>query len=159
MAKQGELSWEERVENVLRATKITEVDFKEKGSSSLHERILDALKEEWNKCRTPVLQETAFQIDFVGRISPGYGKMELTVEVDTWFKPIRNWIKLLDINASNKIWVYLCREKDKATAHLEDGIKEFRKLARLREENKDNNITIYMKVADEKELVKRHLFE
>jgi len=155
-----DIKWEEKIENILRSTEISDEDFRRRGATStIHARILEALEEEWNNCRQPVLEERAFQIDFVGRTFARHGKVELAVEVDTWFKPTGNWVKLLDINATNKFWIYVCRETDKADIHFEDAIKEFRKLATLRKEDKSNNVTIFMKVPGKAEIEKRYLFE
>ena len=153
-------NWEEKVEKILEGIKITESDFKRKGASSeIHARILEAVQDEWNKCRNPVFEERAFQIDFVGRTFSRHGKVELAIEVDTWWKPTGNWVKLLDINSANKIWIYVCREKDKASKQFESAVKNFRKLAKLRGEDNANNVTLFMKVADEKDVKKFRLFE
>jgi hypothetical protein len=153
-------AWEERIEKILESITITEGDFKRKGASSeIHARILEVVQDEWNKCRSPVFEERAFQIDFVGRTFSRHGKVELAIEVDTWWKPTGNWVKLLDINAVNKIWIYVCREKDKASKYFENAVKDFRKLAKLRGEDNTNNITLFMKVADQKTVYKHHLFE
>lgn len=153
-------NWEEKVEKILEGIKITESDFKRKGASSeIHARILEAVQDEWNKCRNPVFEERAFQIDFVGRTFSRHGKVELAIEVDTWWKPTGNWVKLLDINSANKIWIYVCREKDKASKQFESAVKNFRKLAKLRGEDNANNVTLFMKVADERDVKKFRLFE
>ena len=152
--------WEEKVEKILEGTKITESDFKRKGASSeIHARILEAVQDEWNRCRNPVFEERAFQIDFVGRTFSRHGKVELAIEVDTWWKPTGNWVKLMDINSTNKVWIYVCREKDKASKQFESAVKNFRKLAKLRGEDSANNVTLFMKVADEKTIKKFRLFE
>ena len=152
--------WEEVIENVLKNIKITEADFKRKGATSeIHDRVLEGIEDEWNKSRSPSFEERAFQIDFVGRTFPRHGKVELAIEVDTWWKPTGNWVKLLDITARKKVWIYLGKEKEKAQKHFENAIKNFRKLAKLRREDNTNNVTIFMKVADEKIVRKRHLFE
>jgi len=154
------INWEDKIEEILKNIEITEGDFKRKGATSLiHSKILEAVDDEWNKYRTPRIEERAFQIDFVGRTIERYGRIELAIEVDTWFKPIGNWVKLLDINSESKIWIYVCREKEKAEKYFEDAIKRFRKLSNLRNEEKINNVTLFMKVADKKVIVKRHLFE
>lgn len=153
-------SWEEKIEKILENVKIVESDFKRRGASSeIHTRILESVMDEWNKCRNPVFEERAFQMDFVGRTFSRHGKIELAIEVDTWWKPIGNWVKLLDINSANKIWIYICREKEKALKQFEGSIKNFRKLAKLRGENDANNVTLFMKVADGKGVQKSHLFE
>jgi hypothetical protein len=155
-----EISWEDRIEKILKNIEITDEDFKRKGATSeIHSRILDAIDDDWNKSRTPRFEERAFQIDFVGRSFARHGKIELAVEVDTWFKPTGNWVKLLDINSVDKIWIYVCKEKDKARKYFEDAIKQFRRLATLRNEGKTNNVTIFMKVTGEKAVIKKHLFE
>ena len=83
----------------------------------------------------------------------------MAIEVDTWWKPTGNWVKLLDIIAVNKIWIYVCREKDKASKHFGRALKNFRKLAKIRGEDDTNNVTLFMKVADQKTVKKYHLFE
>lgn len=154
------INWEEKIENILKGIQITDEDFRRKGATSeIHSRILDAIQDEWNKSKMPVLEERAFQIDFVGRTFPRHGKVELAIEVDTWFKPTGNWVKLLDINSANKVWIYICKEKDKAQKYFEDAIKRFRKLANLRKEDKTNNVTLFMKVANEKGIKKTYLFK
>ena len=156
----SDLNWEEKIENVLKSIEITDEDFRRKrATSEIHSRILEATDDEWNRSRTPRFEERAFQIDFVGRTFPRHGKIELAIEVDTYYKPTGNWVKLLDINSDNKIWIYVCREKDKASKYFEDGTKQFRRLAMLRKEDKTNNVTLFMKVAGKKPVVKRHLFE
>ena len=57
------------------------------------------------------------------------------------------------------MWIYVCKEKDKANTYFEDAIKQLRKLANLRKEDESNNITLFMKVADKKGVKKKHLFE
>jgi len=159
-AEEKTISWEEKIENILKGIKITDKDFKRTGAtSSIHSRILDAIQDEWNRTKTPVIDERAFQIDFVGRTFARHGKVELAIEVDTWFKPTGNWVKLLDINSPNKIWIYVCKEKDKAQKYFKEAIKRFRKLADLRKEDKTSNVTLFMKVADGKDVEKTHLFE
>lgn len=153
------INWEEKIETILKNIKISEKDFRRKGATStIHSRILEDIQDEWNKCKGPVLEEKAFQIDFVGRNFARHGKIELAIEVDTWFKPIGNWVKLLDINAPNKIWIYICKEKAKADNNFKTAIKQFRKLAKLRGEEKTNNVTIFMKVSGRIDIKKIHLF-
>ena len=161
MKEKAKINWEEKIENILKNIKITEDDFRRKGATStIHSKILEDIQDEWNKCKEPVFEERAFQIDFVGRSFARQGKIELAIEVDTWFKPIGNWVKLLDINAPNKVWIYVCREKDKAESNLQIALREFRKLAKLRCEDKTNNVTIFMKVSGKTDGIKKHyLFE
>ena len=130
--------WDGIIQKVLENTKINEADFKRKGATSeIHDRILEAIGDEWNKCRSPSFEERAFQIDFVGRTFPRHGKVELAIEVDTWWKPTGNWVKLLDITAEKKIWIYLCKEKEKAQNYFNNALKNFRKLAKLRGESEN----------------------
>lgn len=160
MAKEKEINWEEKVEDILKHTKFTEADFKRSGATStIHARVIEALRDEWSKCKEPVMEERAFQIDFVGRSFARHGKIELAIEVDTWHKPIGNWVKLLDINAVFKIWIHICKEKDRADERLQEALKEFRKLARYRGEDETNNVVIFMKVAGESDARKYYLFE
>lgn len=151
-------SWEDKIQEILENIEISEEFFRRRGSSDIHSKILEELENTWNESR-PRLEERAFQIDFVGRTFARHGKIELAVEVDTWFTPTGNWVKLLDINSSNKIWIYVCREKDRANEFLERALKEFRKLADMRRETKENNVTIFMKTVNKKEIEKHHLFE
>lgn len=109
--------------------------------------------------KEPVMEERAFQIDFVGRSFARHGKIELAIEVDTWYKPLGNWVKLLDVSATVKMWIYVCREKDRANERLQEALREFRKLARYRGEDEANNVVIFMKVAGEAGVRKHYLFE
>jgi hypothetical protein len=79
--------------------------------------------------------------------------------VDTWHKPLANWVKLLDINAVAKMWIYICREKERANERLQEALGEFQKLAGYRREDKTNNVVIFMKVAGESDVKKCYLFE
>ena len=156
MNKKDEINWEDKVENILKSIEITEADFKRSGAtSSIHAKVLDAVRDEWSKSKQPVMEERAFQIDFVGRSFPRHGKIELAIEVDTWHKPLGNWVKLLDINATSKIWIHICREKDRANERIQAALKEFRKLAQYRSKDKTNNVVIFMKVSGERD-VKKH---
>jgi len=157
MPKAAQASWQARIENILRNTKITEEDFRRKGgASTVHSRILESIEEEWNQTKQPVYEEKGFQIDFVGRTFSRHGKIELAVEVDTWWRPTGNWVKLLDINAPDKVWVYVCKDEEKAKRNLENALGQFRRLAKLRGEKKINNVTILMKVAGQAGSVERH---
>jgi len=154
-----EINWEATVENILGSIEIAEEDFRRSGAmSTIHARVLDTLRDEWSKCKEPVMEEKAFQIDFVGRSFPRHGKIELAIEVDTWHKPLGNWVKLLDINATTKMWVYICRERGKANERLQGALREFQRLARYRGEDKTNNVVIFMKVAGESDVKKAYLF-
>ena len=84
----------------------------------------------------------------------------MAIEVDTWFRPIGNWVKLLDINALEKIWIYLCGEKEETRAdeNFENAVKEFRRLAKLRREDKTNNVVIFMKAVSKPRIEKQYLF-
>jgi hypothetical protein len=159
MQEKERTDWLATIERILTDAKITEDDFKKKGATSVHSRILESLQEEWSRLKEPVFEERAFQIDFVGRTFPRHGKIELAVEVDTWFKPSGNWVKLLDINARDKVWIYLSREKEKAQSNFQTAISEFRRLAKVRGEDKVNNVTIFMKVSGETAPAKKCLFE
>lgn len=160
MKKKNEINWEDKLANILKNIKITEDDFKRSGASSLiHTKVLDAVRDEWCKSKEPVMEERAFQIDFVGRSFPRHGKIELAIEVDTWHKPLGNWVKLLDINATTKMWIHICRDKDKAYERIQEALKEFRKLAQYRSENKTNNVVVFMKVSGESDVKKHYLFE
>jgi len=158
--KKEKINWGREIEIILKNVKITEEDFKRRGATSaIHSRILDDIREIWERYKGPAFEERAFQIDFVGRGFPRYGKIELAIEVDTWFKPSGNWVKLLDINATDKFWIYICREKDKSEKNLQIALKEFRRLAKARAESKSNNIMIFMKVSDKIKIEKHYLFE
>jgi len=158
MKKKDKINWENKVENILKSIEITEEDFKRSRATSLiHKKVLDAVGNEWNISREPVMEEIGFQMDFVGRVFPRHGKIELAMEVDIWNKPLRNWVKLLDINATTKIWIYLCREKNRAIDRIQEARKEFRKLALLRREDKTNEVVIFMKVSGERDVKKYYL--
>lgn len=159
MKEKEKINWEEKIGALLKSVKISEDDFRrKKASSAIHDRILEAIQDKWNKVKSPVLEEKAFQIDFVGRSFARHGKIELAIEVDTWYKPIGNWVKLLDINAPNKMWIYVCREKAKADENFKNALKEFRKLAKLRREDKTNNVTIFMKAVGRTDIKKQYLY-
>jgi len=154
------MTWEDKIENILETINFTDEDFKRKGATSeIHSRILEAIDDEWNRTSIPRFEERAFQIDFVGRTFARHGKMVLAIEVDTYFKPTGNWVKLLDINSENKIWIYVSKERDRANSDFESAVKQFRKLAKLRNEDENNQVIIFMKVAEQKGVIKRHLFE
>jgi hypothetical protein len=157
MQKEERLDWPATIERILKDTKITEDDFRKKGATSvIHSKILESLEDRWMRSKAPVLEERGFQIDFVGRSFARHGKIELAVEVDTGFKPTGNWVKLLDISAKDKVWIYVCRQREKAESNLETALTEFRRLARLRHEDKANNVTIFMKVSGETGPVQKH---
>ncbi len=158
MKEKEKINWEEKIGALLKSVKISEDDFRRKKASSvIHDRILEAIQDEWNEVKGPVLEEKAFQIDFVGRSFARHGKIELAIEVDTWHKPTGNWVKLLDINAPSKMWIYVCRWKAKADENFKNALKEFRKLARLRCEDKTNNVTIFMKAVGRTDIKKQYL--
>lgn len=160
MNREQETNWEVEVEGILKSIEIAEADFRRSGAtSSIHARVLDALRDRWSECKEPVMEERAFQIDFVGRSFARQGKIELAIEVDTWHKPLGNWVKLLDVTATAKMWIYVCREKDRANERLQGALREFRTLARYRGEDETNNVVIFMKVAGEAGVRKHHLFE
>ncbi len=155
-----DVNWDEKIEEILKTINIEENDFKKiKGTSQVHEKIIEAIEEEWGKYRQPILKEKKQFLDFVGRHQPQYGKIELVVEVDTWHKQLDSWRKLLDINAKKKIWIYLAKNPKKADENFEEALKEFRKLAKIRGEDMSNNVTIFMKVQGRQEVKKCYLFE
>ncbi|MEM3952766.1 MAG: hypothetical protein QXP74_05095 [Nitrososphaerota archaeon] len=155
-----DVNWDEKIEEILKTINIEENDFKKiKGTSQVHEKIIEAIEEEWGKYRQPIFKEKKQLLDFVGRQTPQYGKIELVVEVDTWHKPSDNWRKLLDICAKKKVWIYLAKNPKEANENFEEALREFRKLAKIRGEDKSNNVTIFMKVPGQQEVEKRYLFE
>lgn len=158
MKEKEKINWEKRIEVSLKNIGICEADFRRRGATSdIHKKILEAIQEEWNKVK-PAFMERAFQIDFVGRSFAQHGKIELVIEVDTWWNPIGNWVKLLDINAPDKMWIYITREEAKADENFQNAIKEFRRLAKLRGEDKTNNVTLFMKAAGKTDIKKQYLF-
>jgi len=152
------INWEEVIERILKTVEANPEQFsKKKASSSIHSIVLEEIRNEWNKYH-PTFEEKTQLIDFVGRTFSRHGKVELAVEVDTWHKRADSWVKLLDISASNKFWIYLCRDKERAEEFFNEAVKEFRELAKLRREDKSNNVTIFMKVAGG-DVKKTYLFE
>ena len=152
------INWEEVIERILTNLEVKPEQFrKKKASSSAHSLVLEAIKDEWNRYR-PTFEEKTQLIDFVGRRFSRHGQIELAVEIDIRHKKANSWTKLLDINASNKFWIYLCRDKEKAEEFFNEAVKQFRAIAGLRKEDKSNNVTIFMKVADG-DVKKTYLFE
>jgi len=152
------INWEEKIERILTNLEVKPEQFrKKKAFSSVHSIVLEEIRNEWNKYH-PTFKEKTQLIDFVGRTFPRHRKIELAVEIDTWHLSDNSWVKLLDVNALNKFWIYLCRDKEKAEEFFNEAIKEFRELAKLRKEDKSNNVTIFMKIAGG-EMKKTYLFE
>jgi len=154
------LDWEKIIEEILGRIQVSEDYFKRKGATSeIHNRVVEAIRNEWTKRRRPSIEERAFKIDFVGRTFDRYGKVELAVEVDTWWKRYGSWVKLLDINAEKKIWIYICKDMEKSEDYFVRALSSFRELAELRKEDITNNVTIFMKVAGKEGVKKAHLWE
>jgi hypothetical protein len=158
MMSEEKINWEESIERILKTVEAKPEQFrKKKAFSSVHSIVLEEIRNEWNKYH-PTFEEKTQLIDFVGRTFPRHGRIELAVEIDTWHKRADSWVKLLDINASNKFWIYLCRDKERSEEFFNEAVKGFRELAKLRREDKTNNVTIFMKVAGG-DVKKTYLFE
>lgn len=100
---------------VLENTVVSDEDFEGPaggaGGKEAHKKIVNAIKLWWLKTH-PFVEGNTLGLDFLGRVSAG-GEILLAVEVDTTKQPMLSWMKLADIRADNKIWIYLPKPKSK----------------------------------------------
>lgn len=131
------------IKELIEKLEINEEDFKVKIGTvkKAHKKVVDAISTAWHETNGWGLAKVAFApkggtygIDFVGR-EWEQGKISLAVEVDTWFRPYRSWMKLTDIRSINKIWVYLTNDK-RARENFEEAISEINALLKARGEDK-----------------------
>ena len=128
------------VTEILRDLQLRKEDFERKRGKTVHQRVIDKISEEWNKTSgfgrgvKPDLDPVALSIDFVGREYPD-GKILLAIEVDTWKRHRHSLLKLADVRAESKIWIYATNDIA-AKSHFEKTIGEIRSLLRTRNEDK-----------------------
>ena len=106
----------------------------------IHDKILKLLQNSLEGHFRPKLGD--YGIDLVIREDGKYpwGKIELAVEVDTWWRPVRSWLKLLDVRAAGKMWIYvpLKRDFDRADKRFEEAVGILTELVRSRGETADS---------------------
>jgi hypothetical protein len=129
--------WLEKIINKIKDIVLESEDFKKKGISKksvslAHEKITDMLEElmeydPWSK---------RYGIDFINREERAYGKIRLAVEVDSWWRPHGSWMKLADIRAENKLWIYITNSPE-ADRFFENGLKELSRFLKSRKESKE----------------------
>lgn len=84
----------------------------------------------WEEIRSVYLERYGKYIDFVGR-EKNHGKIVLAIEVDRGHRAQRSWDKLVNINADNKIWIYVT-DPERASAHFDEAKKAIRRFLRFR---------------------------
>lgn len=85
----------------------------------------------------PLLGYGAHDIDVVLRRRGWWDKVLFAAEVDTGHLPHGNWVKLVDIRADNKMWVYLTdHPQAQATELFQEGVKQIREMLKYRDEDK-----------------------
>jgi hypothetical protein len=148
----------EKIEKLLKSLEITNEDFREKGTTGgqkrAHEKVVDALRGMWRDKYGFIEERAKMNIDFVGR-EKSHGKIIIAVEVDTgWNRPV-NWLKLCDVRAANKAWIYVDSDMDwrgrnvveRRKVLFEKAINEIKSLLKSRaEEEKDfGGFSVYLK--------------
>ena len=160
VAEQGlSFSVEEKIQNVeagealckgvvdtLEKLKLKKEDFKKKGPKGViraHAKVVDALRDAWDETdgfgtgASFEYERVTHGIDFVGR-GP-HDRIAVAVEVDRLRRPTRSWIKLSDIRAKVKVWVYITPESiDRAEWEFKEAIKAFRRLLKHRRESMED---------------------
>ena len=147
--------WLERIINEIKTVVLEDEDFKKKGVTKksvllAHEKITDMLEglmeyDPWSK---------RYGIDFINRKERAYGKIRLAVEVDSWWRPHGSWMKLADIRAENKLWIYITNSPE-ADRFFENSLKELDKFLKSRKESKEtfgNFIAVMKTLKDFKEV-------
>jgi hypothetical protein len=149
----------EKIEKLLKSLVITNEDFREKGitrrvEKRAHEKVVDALEEMWRDEHGFIEERTKMDIDFIGR-EKSYGKVIIAIEVDTGWKGTGSWLKLCDIRAANKAWIYVDSDIDwrgrnvaeQRKALFQKAIAQIKSLLRSRnEEEKDfGKFNVYLK--------------
>jgi len=109
--------------DMLKKLKITNEQFRggRGGISPAHNAVVDAIGGWWEETRSVYLERYGKYIDFVGR-EKEHGKIELAVEVDRGHKAQGSWDKLADINAENKMWIYLT-DSQRAPARFDEALR------------------------------------
>ncbi len=104
-----------------------------------HKKVVDKIKEKWRKSdgfdigTKPDFDPVTLGVDFIGREYQD-GRILLAVEVDTWRKPRRSWLKLADLRAENKVWIHITDSKA-AKVDFSDAINNLKDLLRVRQED------------------------
>lgn len=146
------------IKELLEKLEINEEDFKGKSGAvkKAHKKVTDAILTAWRETNGWGTAKAAFTpkggtygIDVIGR-DWERGRIVLAVEVDTWFRAYGSWMKLADIRAANKIWVYLTNDK-RAQENFEEAISEINALLKARSEDKATfgNFVAFMKTPHE----------
>ena len=125
---------------ILREAAVDENDYIPAGKpgekAPIHDKILRLLQKGLESHFRSKLGD--YGIDLVIREDGRYpwGKIELAVEVDTWWRPIRSWLKLLDVRAASKMWIYVPPKRDfgRADKRFEDAVEMLTDLVKSRGE-------------------------
>ena len=139
---------------ILKEAVVNENDYIPAGKSGekapIHDKILKLLQESLEGHFRPKLGD--YGIDLVIREEYPCGKLELAVEVDTGWRPVRSWLKLLDVRAAGKMWVYVPPKRDfgRADKRFEEAVRTLAKLVRSRGEtaNSAGRLVAIMKRPD-----------
>ncbi len=155
------------VKELLDGLKIIDEDFKEKGlarrgEKRAHEAVIDALEKMWRGKYGFVKEEAKLNIDFIGR-EKMYGKIVLATEVDTYWDATRNWLKLCDVRADYKAWIYIDSDKDwrgidvteQRVALFKKAVEKIKSLLKDRGENEEKfgKFSAYLKTPSKCEMV------
>jgi len=153
----------ERALELVKRLEVSREDYEPPGKhgekAPIHDKILKYIRDGFEEHYTPKLGD--YGIDLVIREAYPSGRIILAVEVDTWWKPFRSWLKLLDIRSENKIWVYAPSRWDygRAEERFERAVDELEDLVKRRRETpaEAGRLVAVLKMPD-KTRVKRLLY-
>jgi hypothetical protein len=153
------------IEDFLKKLELTAEDFRGKvgGITGAHRKVTEGILKRWRETDGFGIAKIAYTprgrtygIDVIGR-DYERGKILMSVEVDTWHRPIGSWMKLLDIRSENKVWIYVTKQpKEKAEENFRESIEEIKALisARKEESHTMGNFVAFLKTP---ELFKREI--
>ena len=137
------------IETLLEELSLEKADYRKKSTdpNSAHGKIIEAFKEYWFS-KYPYIEKYGLQnIDFLGKEVQPEGRILVAMEVDAgWWRAIRSCVKLANIRAKNKIWIYVTTEEN-AEENFERALKDIQKLLRIRNETKESfgNFVAFLK--------------
>ncbi len=101
----------------------------------VHQKIRESLaKKASTFVDYPVLKYGQHDIDVLIRRRAGGDKILLAAEVDTGHLPYGNWVKLMDIRADNKMWIYITHYPQ-VKELLKESNEKFQEILRWRNED------------------------
>jgi len=137
------------IKTLLKGLSLNEADYRKKSTDpgSAHGKIIEKLKEYWFD-KYPYIEKYGLQnIDFLGKEAQPEGHILVAVEVDAgWWRAIGSCVKLANIRAKNKIWIYVTAEEN-AEENFKRALKDIQKLLKMRNETKESfgNFVAFLK--------------